>query len=193
MRVRVFILSVVCLLPFAVPMKAQYNLDLMRSAGNILQFDTIWPQEKVYLQFDNTGYFQGETIWFKAYVVNASDLQRARSGVLYVDLISPNGVILQQKKLKVIRGQADGCFSLMDASTEQARQIRGMIPYPSGYYEVRAYTQFMMNFDDRIAFSRVLPVFKSPSKEGDYDNAVFLPDYPNSLVDERPKAEKMER
>ena len=193
MRVRVFILSVVCLLLFAVPMKAQYNLDLIRSAGNIMQFDTIWPQEKVYLQFDNTGYFQGETIWFKAYVVNASDLQRARSGVLYVDLISPNGVILQQKKLKVIRGQADGCFSLMDESTEQARQIRGMIPYPSGYYEVRAYTQFMMNFDDRAAFSRVLPVFKSPTKEGDYANAVFLPDYPNSLVDERPKAEKSEK
>ena len=171
----------------------QTNANLIRSAGNIMQFDNIWPQEKVYLQFDNTGYFQGETIWFKAYVVNASDLQQARSGVLYVDLISPNGVILQQKKLKVIRGQADGSFSLMDASTEQARQIRGMIPYPSGYYEIRAYTQHMMNFDDRIAFSRVLPVFKSPSKEGDYDNAVFLPDYPNSLVDERPKAEKMEK
>ena len=178
---------------FHLAVSGQTNANLIGSAGNILQFDTIWPQEKVYLQFDNTGYFQGETIWFKAYVVNASDLQMARSGVLYVDLISPNGVILQQKKLKVIRGQADGCFSLMDASTEQARQIRGMIPYPSGYYEIRAYTQFMMNFDDRIAFSRVLPVFKSPSKEGDYDNAVFLPDYPNSLVDERPKAEKMEK
>ncbi|MBQ5574041.1 MAG: hypothetical protein IIU69_07165, partial [Bacteroidaceae bacterium] len=61
MRVRVFIVSVVCLLLFAVPMKAQYSLDLIRSAGNIMQFDSIWPQEKVYLQFDNTGYFQGET------------------------------------------------------------------------------------------------------------------------------------
>ena len=192
MKSRLYIFALFCLVGI-LNVKAQYSLDLIRSAGNIMQFDSIWPQEKVYLHFDNTGYFQGETIWFKAYVVNASDLQRARSGVLYVDLISPNGVILQQKKLKVIRGQADGCFSLMDASTEQARQIRGMIPYPSGYYEVRAYTQFMMNFDDRIAFSRVLPVFKSPTKEGDYDNAVFLPDYPNSLVDERPKAEKMEK
>ena len=53
---------------------------------------------------------------------------------------------LQQKKLKVVRGQADGSFSLMDTSTEQARQIRGMIPYPSGYYEIRAYTRYMLNW-----------------------------------------------
>ncbi|MBR4302846.1 MAG: hypothetical protein IKT80_04700, partial [Bacteroidaceae bacterium] len=87
MRVRVFILSVVCLLLLAVPIKAQYNPGLMRYAGNIMQFDSIWPQEKVFLHFDNTGYFEGETIWFKAYVVNASNLQRSSSGVLYVDLL----------------------------------------------------------------------------------------------------------
>ena len=33
------------------------------------------PQEKVYLHFDNTGYYLGETIWFKAYVVSAPQLR----------------------------------------------------------------------------------------------------------------------
>lgn len=133
--------------------------DLMRYAGNIHQFNGIFPQEKVYLQFDNTGYYQGETIWFKAFVVNASGLTRTRSTVLYVDLLSPNGVLLEQKKLKIIAGQADGCFVLMDGSTEQARELRGILPYPSGYYEIRAYTQYMLNFNQHLEFSRVLPSF----------------------------------
>jgi hypothetical protein len=52
--------------------------ELMRFAGNIHQFNSIFPQEKVYLQFDNTSYYTGETIWFKAFVVNASTLQKKR-------------------------------------------------------------------------------------------------------------------
>lgn len=43
-------------------------------------------QEKVYLHFDNTGYFLGETMWFKAYVVAAPQLRPTElSRVLYVE------------------------------------------------------------------------------------------------------------
>ena len=34
-------------------------------------FQQMFPQEKVYLHFDNTGYFKGERMWFKAYVTKA--------------------------------------------------------------------------------------------------------------------------
>lgn len=152
------------------------NDALMRFAGNIHQFNELFPQEKVYLQFDNTAYFQGETIWFKAFVVLSSDLKRAPSTILYVDLVSPNGVLLQQQKVKILAGQADGCIQLLDNSTAQARELRGIQPYPSGFYEIRAYTQYMLNFDDDIIFSRVLPVYKTPKTEGDYSNPVMAPD-----------------
>ena len=138
--------------------------------GYIHLFNEIYPQEKVYLHFDNTAYFSGETIWFKAFVVNATNLQRAKSTVLYVDLLSPSGVMLQRLKLKIRAGQADGSFTLVDESTGQARQLRGILPYPSGYYEIRAYTQHMMNFSPDVVFSRVLPVFEKPAKDGDYAN-----------------------
>ena len=147
--------------------------QLRRYAGNIHQFNTIFPQEKVYLQFDNTAYFAGETIWFKAFVVKASNLQRAESTVLYVDLLSPSGVVLQQQKLKIKGGQADGCIVLTDQSTEQARSLRGILPYPSGHYEVRAYTQFMMNFSQDAIFSRVFPVYAKPDKDGDYEHRIL--------------------
>ena len=148
---------------------------LMRFAGNIHQFNELFPQEKVYLQFDNTAYFQGEDIWFKAFVTKASDMSRAPSKVLYVDLISPNGVLLQQQKLKITAGQADGRISLTDVSTDQARELRGVRPYPSGYYEIRAYTQYMLNFDEDIVYSRVLPVYRTPDKEGDYTDPELAP------------------
>lgn len=142
---------------------------LMRFAGNVHQFGHIFPQEKVFIQFDNTSYYTGETIWFKAFVVTASDHHRAQSGVLYVDLVSPNGVILKQEKLKIVAGQADGSFPLVDGATAAARERRKtVLPYPSGFYEVRAYTSHMLNFGDDVVFSRVLPVFEKPEQDGNY-------------------------
>ena len=147
---------------------ASITNDLMRFAGNIHQFNSIFPQEKVYLQFDNTSYYAGETIWFKAFVVNASTLKRAQSKVLYIDLISPTGVLLKQQKLKVVAGQADGSFPLMDGATEQSREKMGVIEYPSGFYEIRAYTNYMLNFNEETVFSRVFAVYEKPKKEGNY-------------------------
>ena len=100
LKVKIFILflafapSVLCQIPTE-------ELNLMARVGDVRQFNLAFPQEKVFLQFDNTSYFQGETIWFKAFVVNATSLTRTRSGVLYVDLLSPTGVLLQQLKLKI--------------------------------------------------------------------------------------------
>lgn len=52
---------------------------------NVMNFNNAVPQEKVYLHLDNTGYFENETMWFKAYVTRTdrqapSDLSK----VLYV-------------------------------------------------------------------------------------------------------------
>lgn len=168
------------------------NDALIRFAGNIHQFNELFPQEKVYLQFDNTAYFQGDDIWFKAFVVKSANLDRTESGVLYVDLLSPNGVLLQQQKLKIVAGQADGRIQLVDYATEQARELRGVRPYPSGYYEIRAYTQYMLNFDPDIIFSRVLPVYQTPDKEGDYSNPVITSDS-TMYSQNRPQQERLRK
>jgi hypothetical protein len=164
----------VCLLVLAAlfsvfNIKADDHTDaLLRYAGNIHQFNSIFPQEKVYLQFDNTSYYSGEVIWFKAFVVNATTLQRARSKVLYVDLVSPTGVLISQQKLKIVGGQADGVLSLVDAGTSDARDKRGVLGLPGGFYEVRAYTNYMLNFNPETIFSRVFAVYELPEKEGNY-------------------------
>ena len=156
-----------------IPAVSAVKDTLMHLAGNIHQFNSEFPQEKVYLQFDNTAYFQGEVIWFKAFVTHATTLKRAPSKVLYVDLLSPEGIIVEQQKLKIVAGQCDGAFPLIDPSTSQSRALKGMQNYPSGFYEVRAYTQNMLDFSPESFFSRVLPVLSKPKKDGDFDSGTI--------------------
>lgn len=167
--------------------------QLMRFSGNIHQFNDIFPQEKVYLEFDNTAYFQGETIWFKAFVTHATTLKRAPSKVLYVDLLSPGGLVIEQLKLKVVAGQCDGAFSLIDVSTSQARGKRGVLSYPSGFYEIRAYTQNMLDFSRHAIFSRVFPVYAQPSKYGDYDNTTVIEEKNPELIPQREDSDESTR
>ena len=160
-----------------------YTRELMRFSGNIHQFNNIFPQEKVYLEFDNTAYFQGETIWFKAFVTHATTLKRAPSKVLYVDFLAPTGQLILQQKFKVVAGQCDGAISLMDASTAQSREKRGVTEYPSGFYEIRAYTQNMLDFSHEAIFSRVIPVYTKPKKPGDFENSHVVVKQDNPLID----------
>ncbi len=130
--------------------------SLRRFVDNIGAFNRLFPQEKVYLHFDNTAYFRGETIWFSAYVVRAdrrrlSDMSR----VMYVELLDPTGEVVEQRKIKLDNGRGSGSIKLDRLLT-------------SGFYEVRAYTRYMLNWDEAWAFSRVFPIFNAPEKDGDY-------------------------
>ena len=161
-------------------------------AAQVEAFGVRCPQEKVYLHFDNTAYFQGDNIYYKAYVVNATTLKEAASKVLYVELVSPTGVVLKQQKLKIENGGCHGCFPLVDEPVAFARSLRGAQSYPSGYYEVRAYTREMQNFDNAYIFSRVFPVYVKPQKEGNYDNPV-LQQYKTRIDVVRPKGDNLDK
>ena len=98
---------------------------------NMNNFNRQYPQEKVYLHLDNTGYFMGETIWFKAYVVRADKNKLTDiSGVLYVELVDPTGEIIRTEKVKITNGTGSGYLILTDFLN-------------SGFYEIRAYTRYM--------------------------------------------------
>lgn len=168
---------------------AEEELKALRQlVFNTAQFGRLCPQEKVYLHFDNTAWFQGDVIWFAANVVDAATGCPSSSQVLYVDLLSPSGTLLRQLKLKVEEGRCHGSFPLVDSSTEEARALRGVLSYPSGYYEVRAYTLNMLNFDSRSIFSRVIPVYQAPEHEGDYSHPVLNSSLAPWVDTQRPKS-----
>ena len=141
-------------------------------------------QEKVFVHTDNQCYFVGDTLWYKAYVVRADNLQPTdMSRILYVELLSPDGLLVERQNIIVSpQGYTCGQFTLRDSLY-------------SGYYELRAYTRWMLNFNVRHhryrrdetwsfynkqmaadyfrvwdgLYSRVFPVYSKPEEAGDYD------------------------
>ncbi|MBR3916595.1 MAG: hypothetical protein IKJ49_05585, partial [Bacteroidaceae bacterium] len=72
------------------------------AALRALQVGYILPPERVYLHFDNTSYYLGETIWFKAFVTsNNDDRPTTLSRVLYVELVAPEGYVVKTNKYKI--------------------------------------------------------------------------------------------
>lgn len=131
---------------------------LTRYIEAVENFARCLPQEKVYLHFDNTGYYQGDKIWYSCYIVTSeSNHASPLSKTLYVELLNPGGEIIDRKILKIENGRCHGDFTL------------NRLPFYSGFYEVRAYTKYMLNFGEEIIFSRLLPVFDKPKKEGDFE------------------------
>lgn len=137
---------------------------LQAYVANVNTFNRLFPQEKTYVQLNNTGYFVGERLWYKAYVVRTDRGQLTNlSHVLYVELVDPFGEVVVTQKRPLSGGTADGCISLDKLST-------------SGFYELRAYTRYATNFDARATFSRVIPVFERPKTEGDYSQRLIRSD-----------------
>lgn len=195
--VRRCLITLLCLMTAVASAFAQSDKDTFKKLYSYVYKTSVFnqkcPQEKVYLHFDNTAYFQGDVIWFSAWVINASTGQPAPSRVLYVDLMSPTGVLLNQLKLKVVDGRCHGSFPLVDRSTQEARELRGVLSYPSGYYEVRAYTMNMLNFGEQGIFSRVFPVYEAPKEEGNYENPVLNASIAPWVTTNRPKQEKEQK
>ena len=109
--------------------------NLLTYLQKAMNFNKVVPQEKVYLHFDNVGYFENETLWFKAYVVR-TDIGRATdlSKVLYVELLNPTGDVVKLRKYPIDSlGVAHGDMKLDTL-------------FGSGFYEVRAYTRYMTNW-----------------------------------------------
>jgi len=93
-----------------------------------------YPQEKIFLHTDKSVYVSGQTLWYKAYTIaygKPSELSR----VMYVQLTDNKGSILVKSKLPVKDGTAHGNFNLPTG-------------LPSGWYLLRAYTAWMMNFGE---------------------------------------------
>ena len=146
------------------------------------------PQEKVYLHLDNTCYFVDDTIWYKGYVTRSdkgtlTDLSK----ILYVELLTPDGFLVERQQLEMPNGTANGAFVLTDSLY-------------AGYYELRAYTRWMLNFgqyehphaqwsedafynkemakdffrDYEKLYSRVFPVYDKPKETGHYTKDMTL-------------------
>ncbi len=101
--------------------------------------DSLFP-EKIFLQLSSHVWATDQTLWFNAVVVNGRDHRPTEgSGLLYVDLIDPNGNIVAHKLVRLSQGTGYGSFDSYDDQTV-------------GRHLIRAYTQWNGNFGEGFMF-----------------------------------------
>ncbi len=159
-------------------------------------------QEKIYIHTDNNCYFVGDTLWYKAYVVMADSLKPTRySKVLYVELLTPDGYLVERQQLYIRDDGTTTCQFVLNDSLY------------SGYYEVRAYTKWQLNFNRKIRphssqnrfefysrqfetnyfreyeglYSRVLPIYEKPKQPGDYTDKCIIPRPKQRIYADKPE------
>ena len=117
------------------------------SLGHYLQKQRqLFPQEKIYLHTDRSSYAAGDTIWFRAHLVDAATHQvSTNSRYVYVELIDPDSKLLKRIKLRPSNKIFQGHIA-----------IGNMLP--QGYYTLRAYTRFMENLPESYFFHSTIAI-----------------------------------
>ena len=103
--------------------------------------------EKIYAQTDRPLYFPGETIWFKAYIVNGDQQVSSLSEIAYAELISPKGTVVSSTILGIVDGYAYHQFFLN-------RFLAG------GRYTLNIFTPWMEELGEEYIFTKELIVQK---------------------------------
>ncbi len=109
-----------------------------------------YPQEKIHVMTDKPYYITGDTVWLRAFVVDAVTHRPVNaSKFVYVELISPMNTVDMRIKIK----ERDGVF-------------KGYLPLDptqiaEGEYTLTAYTMFMQNQGEHYFFKKKLKITSS--------------------------------
>lgn len=133
--------------------------------------------EKVFIHTDKSFYLAGETVWFKAYVVDCFfNRPLALSKVLYIEIIDKNLKPILQTKVTLDSAMGNGSIAIPISIT-------------SGNYILRAYTQWMKNFSADYYYEQSIAIVNtvremplpadSPSKKIDFQ---FFPEGGNLVA-----------
>ena len=127
--------------------------------STIEKYGNDYGQEKTYLHYDKSTYAAGETIWYKAYIMNgiyAAD----ESKTFYVDWTDDKGNLLSHSIIPVVYATAAGQF---DIPAE----------YPGKYIHVKAYTKWMLNFDSAFLYNKDIRVLAKTASSSALKNTVI--------------------
>ncbi|MGF1924707.1 MAG: hypothetical protein ACQUHE_11055, partial [Bacteroidia bacterium] len=139
----------IALLSFCSPVIAQEKINKAKVIAHYDSISKIYPKEKIYLHVDKSVYAPSDTLWFKAYLI-APELNSYSklSGLIYVDMVSANGSIVQSLSLPTQSGISWGSMVLNPKV------------YKQGTYTLRAYTNWMQNFGETYFFKKQIKILK---------------------------------
>lgn len=112
--------------------------------NNLQIYANNFTQERIYLHYDKSTYAPGETIWFKAYLMQTI-FPVDGSKTVYIDWTDQNGKLLLHSVSPIENGTAFGQFDIPES-------------YAGQYIHVKAYTKWMLNFDSAFLYNKDLRI-----------------------------------
>ena len=115
------------------------------SAQVISDKQDVLSPEKIYIHYDKEYYIAGQTIWFKAYLLQEGKPSGA-SNNFYLQLINANGEIISSKKYPVKGATVKGDIQLTDS-------------LPQGLYTIRAVTPGLLQYSSENFYTKTIYIY----------------------------------
>jgi hypothetical protein len=132
---------------------AAQNLD-----NTLATYATTYTPERAYLHYDKSTYAAGETIWFKAYLMEGI-LPAQGSKTLYIDWVNEKGAVLAHFVNPVVDAVTNGQFEIPS-------------DYAGNFIHVRAYTRWMLNFDSSFLYNKDIDVVGNGQRSASKPTAI---------------------
>lgn len=110
-----------------------------------------YPQEKIYVLYNKEDYIAGENMWFKTFVFDGYNHSNISTS-MYVELYNSKKNLVSRKLVPLFGGEGQGSMMLSDS-------------LPEGVYYVRAYTEWMLNFNERFQYLHPVEVYNTASPQ----------------------------
>ena len=137
------------LLLFSLTLSAQEESEILDAYEDYTEA----AREVVYMHLNKSTYIKGESIGFSAYVMDKKDKKPSQLTTnLYVSIEDENNNIIKQKLIRVDDGVASNSFEVDSL-------------FSSGYYNIKAYTNWMLNFNEQNHYVESVRIINPETEE----------------------------
>lgn len=138
---------------------ASFYSDLPNDSiiSRIWRQNALFPREKIYTMTDKSVYIPGDTIWFRTFLVDATNLQEScQSRYVLAELISPTDTLVN--RVKIVKDKNSAFYGYL------------RIPYeiPVGEYSLRCYTKYLQNWKGNASFARNIKIVKKKNNDNNW-------------------------
>lgn len=143
-RLKILTVLLLCLTNYAVSQNNELG-DVLKKF-NMHSRDNL--HEKIFLHTDKETYLSNEVIWVKAYSISEMlHTPMLLSKVVYIELVDVEHNAALQTKIELTKGKGNGSIDISRLVT--------------GTYRLRAYTRWMMNYDESYFFEKKITVINA--------------------------------
>ena len=124
-------------------------IHAQKAEAALADLEKNYPREKLSLTLNKDAYVAGEIMYFKAIIFSGASPSLISTN-LYVELYNEKKELLDSTSVPLVQSMGEGSFSLSKK-------------YDEGNYFIRAYTKWMLNFDDSPEYLIDFQLFNPPS------------------------------